>query len=130
LSETRWKLTGCAIECAYFDKGYPGHGAADPRRVFISGQKRGVFGLIKRELRRRSAIEPVIGHMKINGYLGRSISKAARATQQTSHSPPSATIFGAFAAEGPAAPDPDRSMAGIRRHPGSQQRDRSMVASG
>jgi hypothetical protein len=51
LSETRWKLTGCAIDCAYFDKGYPGHGAADPRRVFISGQKRGVFGLIKRELR-------------------------------------------------------------------------------
>ena len=71
LSETRWKLTGCAIECAYFDKGYPGHGAADPRRVFISGQKRGVFGLIKRELRRRSAIEPVIGHMKIDGHLGR-----------------------------------------------------------
>ena len=71
MSETRWKLTGCAIECAYFDKGYPGHGAADPRRVFISGQKRGVFGLIKRELRRRSAIEPVIGHMKIDGHLGR-----------------------------------------------------------
>jgi len=70
LSETRWKLTGCAIDCPYFDKGYPGHGA-DPRRVFISGQKRGVFGLIKRELRRRSAIEPVIGHMKIDGRHGR-----------------------------------------------------------
>jgi hypothetical protein len=26
---------------------------------FISGQKRGVFGVIKRELRRRSAIEPI-----------------------------------------------------------------------
>jgi hypothetical protein len=35
----------------------------DPRRVFISGQKRGVFGRIKRELTRRSAIEAVIGHM-------------------------------------------------------------------
>ena len=32
--------------------------------VFVSGQKRVVFGVIKRELRRRSAIEPVIGHMK------------------------------------------------------------------
>src|SRR5438067_1227566 len=42
-----------------------------PRRVFISGQKRGVFGVIKRELRRRSAIEPVIGHLKSEGYLGR-----------------------------------------------------------
>jgi IS5 family transposase len=30
-----------------------------------------VFGAIKRELRRRSAIEPVIGHMKAEGHLGR-----------------------------------------------------------
>jgi len=62
---------GCPIERAYVDKGYRGHDAANPRRVFISGQKRGVFGIIKRELRRRSAIEPVIGHMKTDGHLGR-----------------------------------------------------------
>jgi transposase, IS5 family len=65
------KLTGCAIERAYVDKGYRGHNSVNPRRVFISGQKRGVFGVIKRELRRRSAIEPVIGHMKADGHLGR-----------------------------------------------------------
>ena len=65
------KLTGCAIERAYVDKGYRGHDTANPRRVFISGQKRGVFGIIKRELRRRSAIEAVIGHMKNDGHLGR-----------------------------------------------------------
>jgi IS5 family transposase len=65
------KLTGCAIERGYVDKGYRGHDAQNPRRIFISGQKRGVFGLIKRELRRRSAIEPVIGHMKAEGHLGR-----------------------------------------------------------
>jgi IS5 family transposase len=65
------KLTGCAIERAYVDKGYRGHDTANPRRVFISGQKRGVFGAIERELRRRSAIEPVIGHMKTDGHLGR-----------------------------------------------------------
>jgi SRSO17 transposase len=41
---------------------------ANPRRVFISGQKRGAFGVIKRELRRRSAIEPVIGHMNTDGH--------------------------------------------------------------
>ena len=34
-------------------------------------KKRGVFGAIKRELRRRSAIEAVIGHMKNDGHLGR-----------------------------------------------------------
>ncbi len=52
-------------------KGYRGHDAPNPRRIFISGQKRGVFGVIKRELRRRSAIEPVIGHLKAEGHLGR-----------------------------------------------------------
>jgi IS5 family transposase len=46
---------------------YRGHDAQNPRRVFISGQKRGVFGTIKRERPRRSAIEP----MKIDGHLGR-----------------------------------------------------------
>jgi IS5 family transposase len=65
------RLTGCEIEHAYVDKGYRGHDAANPRRVFISGQKRGVVGAIKRELRRRSAIEAVIGHMKADGHLGR-----------------------------------------------------------
>lgn len=69
--ENTQKITGCEIERAYVDKGYRGHDAPHPRRVFISGQKRGVFGAIKRELRRRSAIEPVIGHMKAEGHLGR-----------------------------------------------------------
>jgi IS5 family transposase len=64
-------LTGRVIERAYVDKGYRGHDTANPRRVFISGQKRGVFGIIKRELRRRSAIEAVIGHLKTDGHLGR-----------------------------------------------------------
>src|SRR5262249_11924938 len=54
--EATERLTGREIERAYVDKGYRGHNAANPRRVFISGQKRGVFGRIKRELRRRSAI--------------------------------------------------------------------------
>ena len=64
-------LTGCPIERAYVDKGYRGHDTQNPRRVFISGQKRGVFGAIKRELRRRCAIEPIIGHLKAEGHLGR-----------------------------------------------------------
>jgi len=51
--------------------GYRGHQAPNLRRVFISAQKRGVVGVVKRELRRRSAIEPLIGHMKHEGHLGR-----------------------------------------------------------
>ena len=70
LEETQ-ALTGRAIERAFADKGYRGHDANNPRRVFISGQKRGVFGAIKRQLKRRSAIEPAIGHMKSEGHLGR-----------------------------------------------------------
>ena len=69
--EATERLTGRAIERVYVDKGYRGHHAPNPRRVFISGQKRGVFGRIKRELTRRSAIEAVIGHMKAEGHLGR-----------------------------------------------------------
>jgi hypothetical protein len=65
------KLTGCAIERAFVDKGYRSHGTANPHRVFVPGQKCGLFGIIKRELRRRSAIEAVIGRMKTDGHLGR-----------------------------------------------------------
>lgn len=64
-------LTGRAIERVYVDKGYRGYDVESPRRVFISGQKRGVHGQIKRELRRRSAIEAVIGHTKTDGHLDR-----------------------------------------------------------
>jgi IS5 family transposase len=81
------KLAGCTIERANVDKGYRGHNASNPRHVFISGQKRGVFGAIKRELRRRS--EPVIGHRR--PMVTSATSRAARATPPTSASPPSAT---------------------------------------
>lgn len=74
IAETE-RLTGREIERAYVDKGYRGHDAAKPLRVFLSGQKRGVFGAIRRELRRRSAIEAVIGHMKTDGHLGRNFLK-------------------------------------------------------
>jgi IS5 family transposase len=64
------RITGVGVERAYVDRGYRGHDA-DRARVFISGQKRGVTPTIRRERRRRSAIEPVIGHMKADGHLGR-----------------------------------------------------------
>ena len=68
-------LTGRAIERVYVDKGYVGHDAPKPLRVFRSGQRRGVHGQIKRELRRRSAIEAVIGHCKTDGHLDRNFLK-------------------------------------------------------
>ena len=55
------------------DRGYRGHNAPPEHkfRVYISGQKRRVTAAIKRELRRRSAVEPCIGHLKAEHRLGR-----------------------------------------------------------
>jgi IS5 family transposase len=66
-------LVGNTIERILVDKGYRGHNAPDDYkfRVFISGQKRGVTPRIKRQLRRRSAVEPVIGHLKAEHRMGR-----------------------------------------------------------
>ena len=48
------------------DAGYRGHNAPESHkfRVFTAGQKRRVTPAIKRQMRRRSAVEPIIGHLK------------------------------------------------------------------
>jgi IS5 family transposase len=63
--------TGVSVERAYVDRGYRGHDYPHKHKVFRSGQKRGVHGTIKKELRRRTIVEPVIGHLKSDGHLGR-----------------------------------------------------------
>ena len=65
--EATERLTGREIERGYVDKGYRGHDAPQPHRVFISGQRRGVFGHIKRELTRRSATLKADSDMKEAG---------------------------------------------------------------
>jgi len=70
------KLTGIVPDRCFADKGYRGHGVTDVQ-VFTSGQRRGVTRAIRRELKRRSAIEPEIGHMKSDGHLGRCFLKGA-----------------------------------------------------
>jgi len=59
-------LTGNTIERVITDKGYRGHNAPPDYkfRVFITGQKRRMTPKIKREMKRRAAVEPVIGHLK------------------------------------------------------------------
>ena len=74
-------LTGAEIQRVYADKGYRGHNAPKPLRVYLSGQRRGVHGVIKKELRRRSAIEPVIGHLKSDGHLRRNYLKGRHGDQ-------------------------------------------------
>lgn len=58
----------------FVDKGYRGHGVTDTA-IYISGQRRGITQAIKKRLKRRSAIEPHIGHMKTEGKLKRNYLK-------------------------------------------------------
>src|SRR6202011_6267994 len=64
---------GVSLSRIVGDRGYRGHNAPPDHRfkVYISGQKRRVTEQIKRELRRRSAVEPVIGHAKGEHRMGR-----------------------------------------------------------
>jgi IS5 family transposase len=61
------------------DRGYRGHNTPPEHKmkVYISGQKRGVTDAVKRDLRRRSAVEPVIGHAKGEHRMGRNFLKGA-----------------------------------------------------
>ena len=63
-------LTGAAPRLAVVDRGYRGHGVTKTR-VLISGTRRGLTPTLAKLLRRRSAIEPEIGHMKTDGRLAR-----------------------------------------------------------
>jgi IS5 family transposase len=65
------RLTGVAVRRIQVDRGYRGHTRPDRFRVFISGQVRRVTGSIRREMRRRAAVEPVIGHLKAEHRMGR-----------------------------------------------------------
>jgi len=63
-------LTDCRPCLAVVDRGYRGHGV-EATRVLISGSRRGLTPALAAALRRRSAIEPEIGHMKTDGRLAR-----------------------------------------------------------
>ncbi|PZX48258.1 IS5 family transposase, partial [Cereibacter changlensis] len=56
--------------------GYRGHGE-EKTRVLISGTRRGLTPKLITDLRRRSAIEAEIGHMKTDGRLSRCPLKGA-----------------------------------------------------
>jgi IS5 family transposase len=68
--EQKYILTDVQTKRVFVDKGYRGHGVTDCD-VYISGQKRGMNNSLKRKLKRRSAIEPTIGHLKTEGRLDR-----------------------------------------------------------
>ena len=65
------KLTGVEVRRIHGDKGYRGHNHPDRFKVWITGQVRRVTKAIRREMRRRAAVEPVIGHLKDDHRMGR-----------------------------------------------------------
>jgi IS5 family transposase len=68
------RLIGQRPERCYVDLGYRGHDVDDVA-VYKARQKQGVTRSIRRELKRRNAIEPIIGHMKNDGLLHRNYLK-------------------------------------------------------
>jgi transposase, IS5 family len=70
---------GASLARIVADRGYRGHNAPPDHKmkVYISGQKRGVTDAIKRDLRRRSAAEPVIGHAKSDHRMDRNFLKGS-----------------------------------------------------
>ena len=66
------RLTGRPVQRVYVDRGYRGHGVAREGLQVVLSHTRGILSpTIRREMRRRNAIEPVLGHMKTDGLLER-----------------------------------------------------------
>lgn len=60
------KQLGVTLQRIIADAGYRGHNAPPTHKfkVYTSGQKRGLTPALKRLMKRRAAVEPVIGHAK------------------------------------------------------------------
>jgi transposase, IS5 family len=65
------QLTGTTPKRCYVDRGYRGHQVEGATEIVVAGRRRGLTPTMRRELRRRSAIEAMIGHMKLDGKLAR-----------------------------------------------------------
>ena len=79
---TRWapfadmeRNTGVEARRIHVDKGYRGHNHPNRFRVWISGQVRRTTAAIRREMKRRAAVEPVIGHVKAEHRMDRNYLK-------------------------------------------------------
>ena len=68
------KLAGVQARRIHVDKGYRGHNA-NKLRVWISGQVRRTTASLRREMKRRAAVEPVIGHIKAEHRMDRNYLK-------------------------------------------------------
>jgi IS5 family transposase len=75
-------LSDATPEVAIVDRGYKGV-AVDGVKIYHPGLRRGITRGLRAMIRRRSSIEPAIGHMKTDGKLGRNCSKVRSAMRCT-----------------------------------------------
>jgi IS5 family transposase len=72
------RLTNRSVKEAFVDKGYRGHDYQGDGDVHITGQRSEAAGpALRKRKKRRSAIEPVIGHMKSDNRMDRNYLKGA-----------------------------------------------------
>ena len=73
------RITGRDIKEAFVDKGYRGHDYTGDGQVHITGQRgKGKAGpALRKRKKRRSAVEPKIGHMKSDNRMNRNYLKGA-----------------------------------------------------
>lgn len=73
------RITGREVKEVFVDKGYRGHDYTGNAQVHITGQRgRGKAGkALRKRKKRRSAVEPKIGHMKSDNRMGRNFLKGA-----------------------------------------------------
>ena len=120
------KTVGRVPQRVAVDQGYKGHRITLPHTaVYLTGQRRGVTETIKRWLKRRAVVEPVIGHAKNDGLLGRnwlagragdrSQRTAGRRRLQPPTAPPLFETHGTFFV--PVSTDPVRSSAAAKTDP-------------
>ena len=70
---------GASLSRIVADRRCRGHNAPPDHKmkIYICGQKRGVASAIKRDVRRRAAVEPVIGHAKADHRMDRNFLKGS-----------------------------------------------------
>ncbi|TWB08780.1 hypothetical protein FBZ89_1544 [Nitrospirillum amazonense] len=94
--------TGREPDGVHIDRGYRGHDHPNKFKVWITGQVRRTTAAIKREMKRRAAIEPIIGHLKAEHRMGRNYLKG-RTPTSGEYSPATDTIL----------PPPDEQPVGV-----------------
>lgn len=70
-----FETAGVVVKAAFVDRGYRGCQSTDYMKLTIAGQRRSMTKALKRKLKRRNAIEPIIGPMKAEGHLDRNYLK-------------------------------------------------------